>query len=102
MGIATTLTKAAAIVTAMGTVGGGAIYLDTSHAKRSEVVSLEAAGKVQTILSLVDQAHKEGAADWLCRSIEAEFIELCTKAPNHYLCTDKDAKRELKAKAGCN
>jgi hypothetical protein len=67
----------------------------------NDVASMKTEGKVQTILGYVDQAFRDGSAPWLCRAIEQEFINLCTDSPDHYLCKDPDAKRELKAKAGC-
>lgn len=108
MELAATLKTAAAVVTSVGVIGGGAFVLDERHALRTELnshagefVAYRAGGRVNTILELVEQAHHEGAAEWICRTIEAEFVALCTELPDHYWCTEPDAKRELKAKAGC-
>ena len=101
MGLTTTVKSAAATVTAIGTIGGGALFLDNTHAPAEQVDQMQAANRVGTILDLVEQAAHEGPAEWICRSIEAEFAALCTEMPNHYWCDDPDAKRELLAKAGC-
>jgi len=106
--VTTTIAKMTGLAGLVGIVVSGVYKLEERHAPRSavdevhaEVQSVKASGRVETILDLVDQAHREGAAGWLCRAIEAEFIQLCTDMPQHYLCTDPEAKQELKRKAGC-
>lgn len=96
-----TIKSAAAVVAAIGSISGGALYLDHLHAPREQMEQMQSADRVNTILQLVEQAHHEGADDWLCRAIEAEFIQLCTDRPDHYLCVDPDARHSLKRKAGC-
>jgi hypothetical protein len=101
MELTATIKSAAALATSLGAIGGGALYLDHLHAPREQVIQMQAANRVNTILELVEQAHHEGSAEWICRTIEAEFVSLCTELPNHYWCTNQDAKRALTAKAGC-
>jgi hypothetical protein len=101
MSLSATVANAATLVTAIGAVGGGALYLDNAHFPREAGMAMQAAGRVNTILGLVKEARDGDSPDWLCRAIDAEFIELCTESPDHYLCKDPDAKRELKTKAGC-
>ena len=101
MSLAATVTKAGSTVVAIGIVGGGALTLDHLHAPRSAITAIESQLRVDRIFDLVDQAAASGSPDWLCRAIEQEFISLCTEQPDHYLCTDPDAKRGLKARAGC-
>jgi len=94
--------KAASIVIAIGTIGGGALTLDHLHAPRETVERMQSQDRVRTIMDLVETAHHEGKADWICRAIEEEFAQLCTETNGqHYFCTDKEAKKALKAKAGC-
>lgn len=101
MELTATIKSAAAVVASLGTIGSGALYMDHLHAPREQVMRMEAAGRVNTILELVDQAHREGPAEWICKTIEGEFVALCTQIPDHYWCKEPDAKRELMAKAGC-
>lgn len=96
------IVKAAAVVTAIGTIGGGAIGLDMRHASQQSFSEHIASDSVKVILQLVEQAAHDGPALWLCRAIDEEFIALCTSLPDHYLCRDDDAKIELKEKAGCD
>ena len=108
MEIAGMCKTAAALVTSIGVIGGGALYiedahdaLDDRHAPREALTVIESQLHVSRIFDLVQQAHDEGSPNWLCRAIESEYIELCTEVPAHFLCKDADAHRELVKKAGC-
>lgn len=101
MALTATIKGWGATATALGVIGGSAIGLDHMHVSQGDFNTHMEADRVQTILTLVEQSRAEGSPAWMCRIIEAEFIELCTRNPDHYLCNDPDAKRELTAKAGC-
>ena len=88
---------AAAITTAVGTVGGGALVLDARHAPYSVVSDLG----VMEIFDLVEIAQRDGPEDWICRAIEEAIIELCSQDDGHYLCRDPEAADRLLEKAGC-
>jgi len=91
------IVKAASVVTALGTIGGGALILDSRHAPMS-VMSDLAVGQV---LDLVDRARQEPDSDWLCQATEEELIKLCSRTKGHYLCR-VDVQKDLKRKAGCD
>ena len=93
--------QAAATLIAIGSIGGGAMTLDHLHASQVWANQHEAEHRVRTIFTYMEQAQRDGPADWLCRAIEEEFISLCTEVPRHYLCRDPDAKADIKQKAGC-
>ena len=102
MELAATLKSAAAVVTSVGIIGGGAYVLDERHFPRDSGERMQSASRVSTILELVDIAHREGRQQWICRALDEEFISLCTEQPKHYLCIDPEAKAQLLGKAGCN
>ena len=102
MSVAATVIKASSVVTAIGVIVGGGFAMDDRHAKQSAFDTHVSSNRVRTILDLVERSRNDGAPAYLCRAIESEFIALCTEQPNHYLCTDPDARRELMKKAGCN
>lgn len=91
------ITKAAAVVTAIGTIGGGAVVLDSRHAPMSVMSDIAVGG----IFDLVEIAQRDGRSDWICRAIDEELIKLCSKDEDHYLCRDDEAVKDLKEKAGC-
>jgi hypothetical protein len=95
------VTKVSATVAAVGAVGGGALTLDNLHVPSSWAESHEADHRVRTIFELADRSFEAGAPDWLCDAIEQEFIMLCTDAPDHYLCEDPEAKKDIMEGAGC-
>jgi len=101
MGLAATITKAATVVTAVGTVGAGALYLDNAHAPIERVEKLEASATVQSIQNWIRTAREEGPAEYICDAIDSEFLALCSEIPGHYLCRD-ETQRQMKAKAGCD
>lgn len=100
MGIATTILKAAPVAAAIGTIGGGALYLNNAHAPIERVEKLEASATVQSIQNWIRTAREQGPADYICDAIDAEFLALCSEMPNHYLCK-AETQKEMKAKAGC-
>lgn len=95
------LNDAKGLTVALVAIGGGAIGVDQRYAPRSEVTSLKAEQRVQAILNLKDQAQRDGAETWLCRAIEEQFVLLCNELPDHYLCRDPEAKRDIMQKSGC-
>lgn len=99
--ISATARKAAALVTAVATIGAGAIGMDTRHVSQVEFNSHVSSNRVRTILDLTEQSQRSGAPTYLCRALDAEFAALCTEQPRHYFCDDPDTKREIMAKAGC-
>jgi hypothetical protein len=104
-----------ALVTFTGVVGGGAWTLNEAHEPRgaaekveqkvmAEITADRSSRRVDTILRIVDDAARSEDPNYkglLCMSLDAEFIQLCTEQPSHYLCTDPEAIKSLKAKAGC-
>lgn len=98
MEISAGLVKAAAMVTAVGTISGGAFVLDSRHAPYSVVGEM----RVGSIFDLVEIAQRDGPSDWICRAIDQEFIKLCSDDPDHYLCRDDEAMEDIKDKAGCD
>ena len=91
--------SAAAVVTAIGTIVGGYVHMDNRHAPMSVMDGLA----FDRIRALVDQGKREGPKKWICDGIENEFIELCTRNKDHYLCRDgRETLREFKAEAGCS
>jgi len=99
--MAINLTGAAATITAIGAIGGGALTLDHLHTPRAEFDAYVSGNRVQTILSLAEQSRSEGAPAYLCRALVAEFAALCTEMPDHYFCADPEARNEIMTKAGC-
>ena len=95
------LIQAASVITAIGVIGGGAMTLDHLHASQAWANQHVGEHRVRTILLYMEQAQRDGPADWLCRAIEEEFISLCTEVPRHYMCRDPEAKADIKKKAGC-
>jgi hypothetical protein len=100
MDIAATIKGAAALVTSIGVIGGGAYYMDERHAGQKEFDQYVSSNRVQTILSLAEQARREGSPPYLCSALQAEFAALCTEIPEHYFC-NADSQRQIMAKAGC-
>jgi hypothetical protein len=94
------LLTAAKYVTAIGVIGGAAIGADIRYAPASTVSELKSELRVDRIFDLVNQAASSGSPGWLCQALDREFVTLCTDLPSHYLC-GTEARRELKAKAGC-
>jgi len=100
MTLAATLTKGATVVTALGTIGGGALYLDNAHAPLERVEKLEASAAVQAIQNWIRTAREQGPDEYICDAIDSEFLVLCSEMPQHYLCKP-DVQEKLKSKAGC-
>jgi len=98
MEISAAAKTAAAIVTSVGVVGGGALTLDGRHAPISVVSDIG----VMEIFDLVEIAQRDGPEDWICRAIDEAIIELCTEDEDHYLCRDPEAADNLRKKAGCD
>ncbi len=90
----------AAIVTAIGTIGGGAMFLDHAHVASGDFSKHLSEQRVQTIFSYMDQIKANGAQEWLCRALEEELIYLCTELPQHAMCRDGANERILND-AGC-
>jgi len=96
----TAIKGAATVVTAIGVIGTGAYTLDERHAPRSQVQKMEAGQHVQAIQGWIQAARQEGPSAYVCDAIVQELIELCSEAPNHYLCSEKGQQDTL-ARAGC-
>ena len=92
------IVKAAAMVTAIGTIGGGVLVAENRYAPMSVVDDMS----ISRIFDLVGIAKRDGRSDWICRAIEEEVIKLCSNNEDHYLCRDEDAIKDLKEKAGCD
>lgn len=92
------LVTTAAILSSIGSVGGGALYLDHLHASSADFQKHLSEQRVQTIFSYMDQISQRGPQPWLCRALDEEFIALCTELPNHAMCDDR---RTIIEKAGC-
>lgn len=101
MSVLTALADAKGAIGAVAVIGGGALGLNALHVQQEEFDDYVSANRVSIILEIAKDAKAEGSPPWLCRALEAEIIALCTDMPKHYLCTDPDSKREIRAKAGC-
>jgi hypothetical protein len=97
MELSATLKTAAAAVTAAGTIGGGAVVLDSRHAPMSVMSDIG----VMEIFDLVEIAQRDGSEDWICRAIDEAIIALCSEDEDHYLCRDPEAAENIRKKAGC-
>jgi hypothetical protein len=95
-----TLGQASKVVAAIAAIGGAAIGMDVRYAPASAVSEIKADLRVDRIFRLVGEAQANGSPAWLCNALDEEFVALCTEQPEHYLC-GVDARREMKAKAGC-
>ena len=74
---------AAAVATSLGTIGGGALYLNDAHVAAEDFERYLAKERVGTIFEYMDQIREQGPQPWLCRALEQELIELCTDLPDH-------------------
>jgi len=95
------LGKSAAMVGAIGTIGGGALALDHLHASQSWASQHQAQHRVNQIFDYVKLAEESGAAQWICEAIQKELIELCNEDKVNFLCENADAVRDIKRRAGC-
>lgn len=102
MEISAALKATAAGVVAIGTIGGGVLTLDSRHVAQEEFDSYVSSNRVQTILSLANEAKSEGSPDYLCKALDAEFASLCTEQPDHYFCDDPQIRKDIVKKAGCD
>lgn len=101
MSLLTALNEGKGVITAVAGIMVVAWQLDERHAPRKDFDDYVASDSVGTIFDLAKQAKDSGSPDWLCRLLEQEIISLCTRKPDHYICKDGEAKREIKASAGC-
>jgi len=90
------IVQAAAVVTAIGTIAGGAYVLDKRHAPMSVMSDMA----ISRILDLVDRARQDPGSPWLCKAIDEEVYKFCSVNAGHYLC-QPDTIRDIKRKAGC-
>jgi hypothetical protein len=100
MEIATLLKSTAASVVAVGAIAGGVMGADARYAPASTVSELKSELRVDRIFRIASEAQASGSPAWLCEALERELVLLCTEQPDNYLC-GPDARREIKAKAGC-
>ncbi len=91
---------AAAVVTAIGSIGGGALYLDHAHVASGDFKQHLSEQRVQTIFSYMDQIKANGPQEWLCRALREELIYLCTELPQHAMCRD-GARENILDEVGC-
>jgi hypothetical protein len=94
------LAQAAKYVTAIGVILGGGFAAEDRYAPATAVSEIQSEMRVDRIFRLIDEAQANGSPDWLCNALDAEFVELCTDEPDHYLCSS-DARDGLYEKAGC-
>jgi hypothetical protein len=88
------LASAAATVIAIGTIGGGYAWVDTTYTKRQEFIQHVAQSRTGTIIDLMGRikATDQGPLrDTYCKQIVFEFTQLCTEAPDSPLCLDRRA-----------
>jgi len=90
----------AAICTAIGSISGGAIYLDHAHVASEDFKQHLSEQRVQTIFSYMDQIKANGPQPWLCRAMREEFAQLCTELPHHAMCAD-NADEQILREVGC-
>ena len=90
---------AAAVVTSIGTIGGGALYLNGAHVASEDFERYLAKERVGTIFEYMDQVRVQGPQSWLCQALEEELIELCVDLPEHPMCEDRD---EILEETGCD
>ena len=88
----------ASTVLAIGSIGSGAVYLDTAHVASEDFERYLAKERVGVIFEYMDQIRSQGPQPWLCRSLEEELIELCTDLPDHPMCEDRD---QIIEEVGC-
>jgi hypothetical protein len=94
------IAAASKFVALVGSIAAGAWVLDDRHAPRSQVQKMEAGQHVQAIQGWIMAARAEGASPYICDAIRFELAELCTEAPDHYLCS-ADGMRDTLRRAGC-
>jgi hypothetical protein len=94
------IVSAAAVVTAIGTIGGAGIYLDHSYVASEDFGKHLSEQRVRTVFEYMDQIRQAGPEPWLCDALTQELVYLCSELPEHALCRD-DASDELLEKAGC-
>ena len=100
--------QAAAVITAIGTIGTGVMVTQNQHTAladehdllvpHAELDQHLAEQRVRTIFSYMDQIMQQGPQPWLCRAMNEEFIQLCTDIPDHAMCPDRS---EIIESAGC-
>ncbi len=90
----------AAVVMAVSSIGGGAVYLDNAHVAAGDFSKHLSEQRVQTIFSYMDQIKANGAQEWLCRALDEELIYLCTELPEHAMCRD-GARERILNEVGC-
>lgn len=90
---------ASSVVTAIGVIGGGALYLDNAHVASEDFERYLAKERVGVIFEYMDQIERQGPQPWLCQSLQEEFIELCVDLPDHPMCIDR---REIIEEVGCD
>ena len=91
---------AAAVIVSIGTISGGALVVETRYTPQGTFYRHVADSKTGVILDLVQRA--QGATgDYkttLCRALIEELGSICSDAPGHFMCSDRDAYIK---QAGC-
>jgi len=90
----------AAVVGAITTIGGGAMYMDHAHVASEDFKQHLSEQRVRTVFDYMGQIRDNGPQEWLCRALEEELIHLCTELPDHAMCRD-DAREKILTEVGC-
>lgn len=90
---------AATVATALGTIGGAAVFLDHAHVASEDFAQHLSEQRVRTVFGYMDQIREQGPQPWLCRAMEEEFLGLCTELPDHAMCDDR---HDIMIDVGCN
>ena len=94
------IAQAALVVSSLGTIGGGALYLNNAHVASEDFSKHLAEQRVNTIFNYTDQIEANGPQSWLCNALEEELYNLCTALPNHAMCKG-DTMDDIIEEAGC-
>lgn len=87
-----TIQMAGAVAVAIGSIGGGALTMESRYALRGEYLRHVADSRSGFILSLVESARAEPPGDYkgsLCRTLQEQIGQLCQEAPTHSICLDR-------------
>ena len=91
-----TILKAAAVVTAIATIAGGAFALDQRHAPMSIVFQME----FSNITGLMNLVRELGSTPEGCQSLDDAILRYCANNSDNYICRPETI-RDIKRKAGC-
>lgn len=92
-----TILKAAAVVTAIATIAGGAFALDQRHAPMSIVFQME----FSNITGLMNLVRELGSTPEGCQSLDEAILRYCQRNADNYVCRPETI-RDIKERAGCH